>query len=201
MNINDIETGENKVASLQDIFEHQHELFLKYKEIEGMSWEGDTVNIHTLKGQAWLKDFLWRVTEEVGESYESYEDNNDDHTIEELADALHFFVELCILAGIGSDELPTIEKVYANFSAEPPQVALHYWNAIYKMTMVANTLKNKSWKKHQMKTDKNKFKGLVLESYTALLGCFFVHGATPHTVYDYYFRKSQVNKFRQRSNY
>ncbi len=100
VNINDVDAGKNPIKSISDLFAHQLELYNKYKEIEGMDWEGNLVNLHTLEGQKWIKDFLWRTTEELGESFESHLIGDLDHTIEELADALHFFIETCIISGI-----------------------------------------------------------------------------------------------------
>jgi hypothetical protein len=232
LNINDIEAGECQVNSLADIFEHQHALYLKYKEIEGMDWEGDTVSIHTLNGQRWLKDFLWRTTEELTESYESLmaaADENDswregvdgaivrvegnkeaqaghrDHCTEELADALHFFVEFCILAGIKAEDLDSVEEVWGHYTLSSG--GNYYWDTTYFLGLIANTFKNKPWKQHQMKTDKAKFEKYVKEAYKFLLFTFFEsfgrndQNPGPAGVYNYYFRKQAVNKFRQRSNY
>ncbi len=211
MNINDIEAGECQVNSLADIFEHQHALYLKYKDIEGMDWEGDTVSIHTLNGQRWLKDFLWRTTEEMTESYEAMymagdinlpeeaREQHRQHQIEELADALHFFVEFCIMAGIKAEDLTPVEEVEERFKYL--SVRGFYWKTVYNLGLIGNTLKNKPWKQHQMKTDTAKFRKYVGEAYFSLLGTFFEIGATSEDVYDFYFRKAKVNQFRQRSNY
>ena len=205
MNIDDIDAGENPIQSLNDIFEHQHKLFLKYKEIEGMNWEGDTVNIHTLQGQKWLKDFLWRTTEELTESYEAWlMDEDPKHSIEELADALHFFVEFCILAGIKPEDLYSVEEIHKDFEypqSLQPEI-YQYWMATYYLGLIGNTFKNKPWKRHQMKTDVNKFKALVRSAYWDLIGCFYVHqDIKPQDIYDFYFKKNAVNQFRQRSQY
>jgi hypothetical protein len=204
MNIDDVDAGENTIKSLEDIFAHQKELYLKYKEIEGMDWEGDTVNIHTLKGQKWLKDMLWRTTEELAESYEAYiTEENNKHTIEELADALHFFVEFCILAGITPEDLCSIEGLdpELGIAGEQQSIISQYWHATYALGLIGNTLKNKPWKKHQMKTDVNKFKELTKMAFIELIDCFYIHKMKPEEIYDFYFRKNAVNQFRQRSNY
>src|SRR5690606_22475595 len=107
-------------------------------------------------------DFLWRVTEELGESYEanvlsvgqSDPDKlamNGQHQVEELIDALHFLVELIILVDrdwkwareqldMSSDQLEV--PVFDQPSA--------YWQVAYYLGMVGNTLKNKPWKQTQM---------------------------------------------------
>ena len=217
MNIDDVETGENTIKSLEDIFKHQEELFWKYKEIEGMEFTGKCVNVHTAAGQKWLKDFLWRVTEELGESFEAAVEHEDtNHQVEELADALHFFVEFCIIAGVEPSELKPIDEVVGETVAVLNQVgpALKpqyvYWATTYHLALIGNTLKNKAWKKTQMKTDLGEFKKHTINAYEALISCFTLvnweHDVTDpkiitQEIYDFYFKKNAVNQFRQRSNY
>lgn len=103
---------------LEKIFEHQRELMVKYHEIEArnglLQTEKVPVDIHSAKGQARLKDFAWRITEELGEAMNTLKnkpwkqtqmETDVEHYEEEIADAFHFFVELCILSGIGAEEL------------------------------------------------------------------------------------------------
>jgi len=217
MNINDVDAGENPIKSLADIFDHQRKLFWKYKDLEGMTWSGETVNVHTLDGQIALKDFLWRTTEELGESYQASVEHEDViHQIEELADALHFFVEFCIIAGVEPSELKPIDEVVGETVAVLNQVgpALKpqyvYWATTYHLALIGNTLKNKAWKKTQMKTDLGEFKKHTINAYEALISCFTLvnweHDVTDpkiitQEIYDFYFKKNAVNQFRQRSNY
>jgi hypothetical protein len=217
MNINDVDAGENPIKSLADIFGHQEELFWKYKEIEGMEFFGKTVNLHTAAGQKWLKDFLWRTTEELGESYQASVESEDViHQIEELADALHFFVEFCIIAGVEPSELKSVEEVVEETVAVLNQVGPRlkpqdvYWGTVYHLGLIGNTFKNKPWKKTQMKTDLGEFKKHTVNAYEALISCFtkvhWDHDVTDpkiitQEIYDFYFKKNAVNQFRQRSNY
>ena len=67
--------------------------------------------------------------------------------------------------------------------------------------MMCNTLKNKPWKQSHMKTDIEAFRGKlgeVWEIYICLLKSS-LHSS--EEIADIYLKKSQVNKFRQRSNY
>jgi len=90
----------------------------KYEGIEdsnGLLQTRDVpVDLDDRKGQARLKDFAWRVTEEIGEAMNCLKNRpwkqthmltDREHYEEELADAFHFFVELCILSGIDSGKL------------------------------------------------------------------------------------------------
>ncbi len=121
MNIHDFKAPkvENTVEDKLDlIFQKQRELMVKYEEIEMKNGLLQTpmvpVDLHDNAGQARLKDFAWRITEELGEAMQCLKNKpwkqthmltDVDHYKEELADAFHFFVELCILSGIEAEDL------------------------------------------------------------------------------------------------
>jgi hypothetical protein len=118
MNIKDFES-----ISLPDgdllklIFQKQKELAEKYHDIESKN-EGREVprignlDINSYAGQRRLKDFAWRITEEIAECMLSLklrawkqtpQITDVDHYQEELIDALHFFVELLLLSGLDAE--------------------------------------------------------------------------------------------------
>lgn len=99
------------------MFERQHKLMEKYHGIEKangcLQTEDVPVDIQSCLGQARLKDFAWRVTEEIGEAMnclknkswkQSQMETDEIHYKEEIIDAAHFFIELCILSGIEADD-------------------------------------------------------------------------------------------------
>ena len=103
---------------LGTIFTRQLELMEKYHDIESKNnphmCKEVPVDIQSYAGQNRLKDFAWRITEEIGEAMSCLKnkpwkatpmETDVDHYKEEIADAFHFFVELCILSGIGAHEL------------------------------------------------------------------------------------------------
>lgn len=107
--IGGIETIEEDTGKfrLENIFSKQQELIDKYHPIEMRSGirltEECPVNLHTAIGQAVIKDYAWRFTEEIGEALEAYNlhPENPSHCQEELSDALHFLTELTIHTGYG----------------------------------------------------------------------------------------------------
>lgn len=88
------------------IFQRQSELMRVYEGIEaanGLLETGDVpVDLDNRFGQARLKNFAWRFTEELGEAATSLDLLGSYHaqTREEVVDALHFLIELNLLAGI-----------------------------------------------------------------------------------------------------
>lgn len=94
---------------LQEIFDRQASLMHKYEEIEeqnGLLQTPDIpVDLNDRFGQARIRDFAWRMTEELGEALEALHDGRLADHHEELADALHFLAELTILTGYKPEEL------------------------------------------------------------------------------------------------
>lgn len=203
MNINNFEgPDEYPVDLLADIFDKQRKLAHKYHPIEKKNgfWVGDKleINLDDSKGQARVKDFSWRITEELMESLEAANAQDYTHTIEELSDALHFMVELCIIC----DMPPYRFSFY--FSESMPKVTLNegMLDVIYHLGLACNCLKNKPWKQTQMLTDVVKFKSYIAKAFDSLLECFRLAGIKDEEeVYDLYFKKNKVNQFRQQSNY
>lgn len=193
---------------LDQIFEKQTGLIVKYQAIEGMP--DYPFHVDTKEGQKWFKDFLWRVSEEVAESYEAVLDlesgTNDVevqeiHKNEELIDALHFMVELLILTGRDSKwARAALKKFYRpglfGLSVQESYLNIHYW-----LGMVGNTLKMKPWKQDPVLTNQELFDENLAKSFAALFDTLEVNGLDEKAVYELYQKKNAVNHFRQDSGY
>ena len=213
MNITHAVVEEVHGDKLVAIFERQKELMNKYHDIEKRSGllqtEDCPVNLNDKRGQARIKDFAWRVMEEVGEAIDARDDF--EHHVEELIDGLHFLTELTILTGYTPEDI-----VWDNPNGNDLLLTLYNQNAYnYKgncifeilvtdlvrdLGMMCNCLKNKPWKQTSMLTDVNEFLHklrLVWADYFSILSL----SLSPQAIVEIYFKKSQVNKFRQRSNY
>jgi len=111
VNINDFEDPQvPKTGLLEAIFEAQHALMGQYIAIEEANGLLQTpecpVDLDSPRGQARLKDFAWRITEELGEALEAKRVHEDipEHYNEELIDALHFLTEFTLLVGLSPDK-------------------------------------------------------------------------------------------------
>lgn len=231
MNITHAVKEEVTGDKLKAIFKRQSELMSKYHDIELRSGllqtEDCPVNLDDKRGQARLKDFAWRVTEEVGEALDSLHSGDKDHYYEELIDGLHFLTEMSILAGTSPEEIFKVvfereaksnEDILETFVARVNQetvrfndpanscspclsdIAFKVMNLVESLGMTCNCLKNKPWKQSNMVTDRNAFYqnlSITWKVYISLLSL----DLTAEEIVDVYLRKSQVNKFRQRSNY
>lgn len=213
----------------RDILELQKDLLDGYIKIEGLPQY--PIDIDSKKGQILLKDFIGRVTEELGESYETMvpyingelgkNDYNRENSLEELADALHFMLEVVIYVGV-EDELIsemenpysphvmgmrgglTIDDKYSGRITGPELIDFikeSLWEQTFSLQMARNTLKNKPWKQTGIMTDIVVTKGYVIKAFFQLIGVFMMFGLDYMDIYEYYYRKNRVNKFRQESKY
>lgn len=225
MNINHATVEEVTGDKLQAIFTRQKSLMGKYHDIELKSGllqtEDCPVNLDDKRGQARIKDFSWRVTEELGEALDAK--SNQDHYQEELIDGLHFLTELTILAGkdyhnilpegtalYHKDRLEDLvenakEVIERNggvfLGAQDDQLDYFVTKFIENLGMMCNCLKNKPWKQSMMKTDQNAFYGRLAEVWVLYITILVVSGMDADSIATTYLKKSQVNKFRIRSAY
>ena len=215
MNITHAKSEEVRGDRLQAIFNRQKELMEKYHAIEVrsglMQTEDCPINLDDKRGQARLNDFAWRLTEEVGEALDAKA--TTEHYQEELIDGLHFLTELTILTGrdfntitdfeIGSEEEDYLELLYndgANMAIGSGLEDL-ITKLVRELGMAMNCLKNKPWKQSQMRTDKVAFYNRLENVWLTYMGILAVAELEPKHIVDIYLKKSQVNSFRQRSNY
>ena len=210
MNITHAKKEKTNKESLRAIFDRQKELMEKYHDIEFrsglMQTEDCPVNLDDKRGQARIKDFAWRITEEIGEALDAIENESGEsallHFHEELVDGLHFLTEMTILTGYDLPEYTTLKDLieegsYRNCYTLNDLVSDH----VMYLGMMCNCLKNKPWKQSMMKTNKENFYKhlkLVWSNYIAILTS---QDLTEEEITDLYLRKSQVNQFRVRSHY
>lgn len=198
---------------LSAIFNRQKSLMEKYHDIEKRSGllqtEDCPVNLDDKRGQARIKDFSWRVTEELGEALDAKRSGDWEHFAEELIDGLHFLTELTVLAGKDAEDLilDIDEKTdrldfLCNFvNVEGNTLSELVTSFIENIGMMCNCLKNKPWKQSNMITDKNAFYSKLLAVWTSYVAIMVKAGLDSEMIANVYLKKSQVNQFRQRTNY
>ena len=233
MNVEDISkdvvpTPTKEKDMLDLIFERQHSLAIKYLPVEK---ENGLLQTEIFPGdlddrfsQARMKDFAWRVQEELYEALEALVIHKDNmvHFVEEMIDAVHFYVELCLFCGY---DTKTIKEFYAipddvdkfefiaglakrvdeqsgNMDKAIPTALLVSATIGQGIGNAMNKLKNKPWKQTHMVTDKEAFKINLLSSW---LGFFRVlcnkYDLKAEDIFTCYFKKSEVNNFRIASKY
>ena len=113
------ERGAKKTDMLKKIFTRQHALLRKYQKIEGKNLphvvpDKVPVDINSYMGQDLIKRRFFDTIIEICEAVDCLKNKSHkqtmvetdvDHFGEEVADALHYFIEACILAGITASDL------------------------------------------------------------------------------------------------
>lgn len=87
----------------QKIWDKQYQLMKQFDEIEHSHGllqvpPGYELNLNCKYTQARLKDFAWRITEELTEATIAIKEDNMKAFREEMADVYHFIIELFIIA-------------------------------------------------------------------------------------------------------
>lgn len=202
------------------IFARQKELMAKYEGIEAKNGLLETpdvpVDIDSYKGQARLKNFAWRVTEELTEALEPLLDKepvkegSDEyiHMLEEFIDAVHFMAELTILSGVDCDNLFDYDEAMrgrgylGEGATSVTNLIVDTMDVIMFLGLAMNCLKNKPWKQTHVTTDDAKYKGYIImagRQLAVVIGKHFkVKG---NDLLNCYLNKADVNKFRQESGY
>ena len=214
MNIFDVSEVEKPKDEnyLKAIFERQQYLHEKYKPIEETNGIGLALiedrpfDINDKFWQYVIKDFCWRIVEELAECTEAINKasqarfDNDaklheleiSHAIEEAIDALHFYTELLIMSEINWNLIMNFES---SSSISQPILILE------EMGLACNCLKNKPWKQTHIITDEDRFFNHLIKGYALLFDYLGSFDLTFEEIYVFYMKKSEVNKFRIRSQY
>jgi dimeric dUTPase (all-alpha-NTP-PPase superfamily) len=233
VNDEEIPVPANERDRLALIFERQAELHHRYVPIEeknGFYCPPIPCNLHAVEDQARLKDYAWRITEELAESSEALESHEDQdvaklHQLEELSDAMHFLVELLIVVGHTPGTLYDewslhlcMQKLDArcrldqmffrqSTSAGRSIMRLHnpnidmYYSVVEALGKSMNCLKNKPWKQTHLMTDVRKFNEHLIEAWCRFIDLAIELGLSADDLFKVYWKKSKVNEFRQRSKY
>lgn len=72
---------------------------------------------------------------------------------------------------------------------------------IEELSEATNTLKNKPWKSTFVPTDEVHYFEEFADAFHFMIRMAIKSGMTAEDLYKWYFKKSEVNKFRQESNY
>lgn len=227
MNVTEVKNTltEQTHRKLDAIFDRQMELMSKYHPIEeanGLLFGHEdaislTVDLDNRFGQFRLKDMAWRFTEELGEADAAFVDYQRDngsklHFQEECIDALHFLVELSVISGFvpetmkhhwphGGQHGQLLDSMFSSVSKIPGTWPDSAWASVASLGMTMNCLKNKPWKQSHQVTDRRQFYYHLGGTWLRFVGALHLAELTADTTFDLYVRKSEVNKFRQRSQY
>lgn len=75
------------------------------------------------------------------------------------------------------------------------------WEVTYHLNIARNYLKNKPWKRTQQLSDEKLYKHEVITAFIYYCGMLSLNGFNDEDIYNLYYKKNQVNRFRQKSHY
>jgi hypothetical protein len=204
----------NSSDSLLEIFNHQRELMEKFHRIELKNRVELSRNsvlsqaaLESVHGQLRIKEYAWRVTEEIGEALAEFDLKRYE---EEVADALHFLIEMYILVGITPQDfqrLPDKDPLTCAYSLArdldghiDTQIknSWELWAYFIKdLAGAMNLLKNRPWKTTFFKLDQVLFKEKMIACfYSFIRACGSM--ISQSTLYETYLAKAKVNYDRIR---
>lgn len=207
------EMEENSVLS--SVFAKQKELMEKYEHIERDNGfyvpEQFPLDINNKHHQLKIKEFAWRITEELSESIAELGPGREKALKEELADVLHFNSELTIMLGMErevNDFLQELSKDWlqhvadADFMGPLTSCGLRLYGSItYHLSMACHKLKNKPWKQSHKETNVEEFKKDFLLFWKYYMVMVAKAGMSIDDLIEEYHKKHKINVARQENGY
>jgi hypothetical protein len=176
---------------LEVLFEKQDELRVLYKiEIQ---------DLDTPQGQQVLRSFAWCVIEETSEAIDVLmTTDHRNHLLDEIGDTISFYIELLIISGLTRNDF-SIENWEANRNTD--QLPNNFMTFTSSLAIAINSLKNRSWRKTNLKTDRVLFYLRLKKTLPLICKLIESMGLSFNDLIDAYLKKHEVNLFRVRSAY
>lgn len=176
-----------------NIFTHQQELINRFHHIERQNFphtypHPTCQDLDDPQAQARIRDYAWRITEEMVE----YLTAPTHHKQEELIDVLHFVAELFIFLEIPAHSL-SLGDPQLQFDPEPTPSPL---DILLYLGQGVNTLKNKAWKQSHKVTDSDSFYNNMRAMWSSLQRELSLLGLSPTQIEEAYLGKAAINHNR-----
>lgn len=179
--------------SLANIFAKQRQLMTALEPVEislGYNPCPVPLDFTQRSQQDWFRLMSWYLTEELVEMTIAPVKDKP----EELADCLHFMVELCLLAGVEYRQV----TFALDMGLYDPEPELGPFSVIVQVGKANNLLKAKHWKKEPKPADMDRFRYSLIQALITLLRMFQVQGLNPE---EEYMKKHTINEGRIQSGY
>ena len=192
---------------LEEIFDHQLELMEKFHVIERENGfhRPDIIglNLDHPVNQDRLRGLAWHCIEEYGEAL----DAEPEHRLEELADTMHFLVELILTSGMRSHHFGDsreeqlaqlmLKGVEENWpSLGPNELPILQLSFVAALGSAMNTLKNRPWKQTRRETDLGVYYARLRVALVEFLTVVCYMGYNAEQLHHAYVRKNAENHSR-----
>lgn len=188
---------------VNDLFAQQESLMQKYQHIEQLP--APPLSLQAAAHQKIMKDFAWRVTEELVEAQDAYAQSGpgDDAwvepTAEELADAMHFLIELLIFAAVTPSQC--LRHVPEYPLDDDLQLDYVLWRATRHLGDAMRELRNKAWKQKIVQTDELRCRRFLVLAFAAHLDIWRSLGFTEEDLRIAFAAKHAKNHERIKDGY
>lgn len=176
---------------LEQIFVHQLALTNQFRQIELanglLDYPGEIpFDLKSPKAQKQLRATAWFIVEEIGEALEA------DGSPEELADVLHFIVELCLFSGVTPNDIHSKgwEALFELCSPFSQRLLIR------NLAAAMHCLKAKPWKVNPKVSDTYQYKDFLVQVFYSFISFAKFYGLTANGLFYAYMGKAQVNQER-----
>jgi len=150
------------------------------------------VDLQSFRGQARIRDYAWRVTEELAEALHA-ETLGD--RLEELADGLHFMTEMLLNAGVFSADMVSLEDMMG-LTRLPHDFDQSVSGFIQNLGMTMNLLTNRPWKQTPRPLIEPMFHTQLIQLFTHYCQLCETAGHVPSSLWEDYVLKAAENHKR-----
>lgn len=178
-----------------------HVLFEKQDQLREM-YKVPICDLDVPADQQQIRAMAWNVIEEAAEAIDA--SSHLEHLKDELADMTAFYIELLLMSGLKATDVdltPWRKKSSDGSSFNVSPAKYEFVDFAVNLALTVNSLKNRYWRKTNVKTDKKKYIELLKETVKHFERFVEASGLSFHELMDAYLRKHEVNLFRIRSKY
>lgn len=193
------------IKTWADFYKLAKKQFLAYEKLEGIeNWKEYDFSIDCAEDQIKFKDMLQiRFIEELTEASDALDE--PEHFLEEITDALNFFISAYLMLNMDFKDLPNPEPYLPfEYNLKVPdmeEMSLLTYPLIHKVGYLCNLLKNRPWAQSNYLVSMLDFKTRLIELWKAFWKYIGTFGINKETLFELFERKVIVNEWRMKTGY
>jgi hypothetical protein len=193
-----------KIKSFSDLFKFAKKQFVEYEKLEGRDWKEYDFSIDCAEDQMLFKDMLQiRCIEELTEATEAI--NDKDHFMEEVTDAINFFLSSYCMLDVNFDEFMDLDELLKD-NINPDFItyedcAYYFYLIIQDIGNLCNLLKNRPWAQSNYLVSMVDFNNRLHDLWDTFWKVIWWLGLSSKQVFELFERKYEVNKWRIKTGY
>lgn len=194
-----------KIKNWDDLFRYAYKQFIEYEKLEGRDWNKYDFSIDCAEDQMLFKDMLQiRCIEELTEATQAFEMGEEEHFMEEVTDAMNFFLSSYCMLGVNFNEFTDLEELLKDNVKQfitYDECAYFFYLIIQDIGNLCNLLKNRPWAQSNYLVSMVDFNERLHKLWGTFWNVMWWLGLTPQEVFELFERKYEVNKWRIKTGY